>query len=121
MAYEIINSLHSKSLIRVVGNTSIKIELTDLEASEEETVNGVVITQVTSTSDGVWKIYRGDDSSGVLMLELPNYSNFILHEFGAALANNSDQNLYITNTGSSGSLILLVKKDSKYSTDLGIK
>lgn len=74
MPYEIVNNKRSKSVVRVVGNTATPINLSTLSAASDETVTAASITHVTSQSDGAWKIYRGDNTSGVLVLDLDRKS-----------------------------------------------
>lgn len=119
MAHEIVNSLRSKSLVRIVGNTAVRIALSDLSASPTETVTGAEVAQVVSVSDGVWRIYRGNDASGVLLLEIPTFGQFNFYEFDISLANNSTSNVYVTNSGTAGTLIMQLTKDATYSVDTG--
>ena len=119
MAYEIVNSLRSKSLVRIVGNTALKIALSDLSASNTETVTGAEISQVLSNTDGIWRIYRGNDASGVLLLELPQMAHYSLYEFDISLANSSTSNIYVTNSGTCGTLIMQITKDATYTIDTG--
>ena len=73
MAHEIINALRAKSTIRVVGNTATTITLADLSVDANvETVTEAAIAQVSATTDGVWRIYRGNNTSGELILEIPH-------------------------------------------------
>lgn len=119
MAHEIVHTQRSKTLVRVVGNTTgTLITLADLSASPEETVKKAVIAQASAVSDGTWKIYRGDSDAGTLILELPQYAHFIFYEFDVTIANSSTSNVFITNTGSVGTLILQLGKDSIYNPPL---
>jgi hypothetical protein len=119
MAYEIINSLRSKSTIRVTGNTATTITLADLSVDANvETVTEASIAQVSSSSDGIWRIYRGDNASGVLIFEIPNYAHFILYEFDVSFANSSTSNVYITNSGTAGTLIMQMAKTATYNPPL---
>jgi len=112
MAHEIINSIRAKSTIRVVGNTATTITLSDLSADPTvETVTEAAISQVSATTDGVWRVYRGNDASGVLILELPNYAHFVLYEFDVSFANSATSNVYITNSGTAGTLIMQMDKN----------
>jgi hypothetical protein len=119
MAHEIINSIRAKSTIRVVGNTATTITLADLSAnSSVETVTEAVIAQISSSSDGIWRVYRGNDTNGVLILEIPNYANFILYEFDVSFANSSTSNVHITNSGTAGTLIMQLAKTATYNPPL---
>ena len=118
MPYEIINTLRAKSLVRIVGNTATLIKLSDLSASPKENVKSAVIAQASGTTDGIWRIYRGDNASGNLVLELPTFAHFIFYEFDATIANSASSNVYVTNSGTSGTLILQLGKDSIYTPAL---
>ena len=72
MAYEIVNSLRSKSLVRIVGNTALKIALSDLSASNTETVTGAEISQVLSNPFFNWLILSE-------FISKPNTSYFLLN------------------------------------------
>ena len=119
MAHEIINALRAKSTIRVVGNTATLITLSSLAASNTESVTGAAIAQVSAVSDGVWRVYRGNDATGTLILEIPQYAEFVLYEYGISFANGSSSNVYITNSGTAGTLILQLAKTATYSVDTG--
>jgi Tfp pilus assembly protein FimT len=114
MAHEIINAVRAKSTIRVTGNTATLITLSQLSAIESETVTEAAIAQVTSSTDGVWRVYRGDNTSGVLILELANNTNFVLYEYDVSFANSSTSNVYITNSGTAGTLIMQLAKTATY-------
>ena len=118
MAYEIINSLRSKSVIRVTGNTATTITLSQLSAAPSETVTEAAIAQVSATTDGIWRVYRGDNTSGELILELLNTSHFVLYEYDISFANSATSNVHITNTGSGGTLIMQLAKTATYSPSL---
>ena len=118
MPYEVINAIRAKSTIRITGNTATLITLSDFSAIPSEQVTNVSIAQISSTTDGVWRIYRGDDASGVLLLELPNSSNFVLYEYDISFANSSSSNVYITNSETAGTLIMQCSKTTKYTPPL---
>jgi hypothetical protein len=119
MAHEIINSLRAKTTIRVVGNTATTITLADLSVDANvETVTEAAIAQISSSSDGVWRVYRGNDTNGVLILEIPNYANFILYEFDVSFANSATSNVHITNSGTAGTLIMQLAKTATYNPPL---
>jgi hypothetical protein len=118
MAYEIVNSLRSKSLVRIVGNTATTIALSDLAKDNTETVSAAAIAQASGVTDGIWRIYRGDNASGVLILELPNFSNFQFYEFDSSLANNATSNIYVTNSGTCGTMIIQLAKTATYNPAL---
>lgn len=119
MAYEIVNSLRSKSLVRIVGNTATTITLSELAKDNRETVTGAEFAQVSGVTDGVWRVYRGNDTNGVLLLELPSFSNFIFYEFDISLSNSATSNIHVTNSGTCGTLIMQLSKQATYSVDTG--
>lgn len=119
MAYEIINTLRARSVIRVVGNTDITVMLTDLSVNTSvEDVTSASINHVISTSDGVVKVYRGDDATGVLVFESYGSCDLPLAQYDISIANSSTSNLFITNAGTSGTVILSVTKKATYAEPL---
>ncbi len=120
---DITNSLRSRSVIRVVNtaaNDNTVITLANLSANSAlETVTQAAITQVISTSNnGRWKIYRGNDATGVLIMTVGDGADFPLSQYDIAIANTPTANIYVTNTGSDGTLILQITKTATYSTGL---
>jgi hypothetical protein len=122
MAYEIVNSLRSKSTIRVTGNTDTLITLSQLSPNTSlETVTAAAITHIKTSSNGVWTIYRGDSNTSTKLLELNLNDTINLEDLGiGALSNSSTSNIFVTNTGTVGTLLLVVAKTATYSTDTGI-
>ncbi len=120
MSYEIVNNKRSKSVIRVVGNTSTLITLSALSAGVDETVTNASISHVMSQSDGAWKVYRGNDATGELVLDLTGGGNcdWPLAQYDIAIANTSSANIYVTNSGTGGTLLLVVSKVTTYSPAL---
>ena len=120
MPYEIVNNKRSKSVIRVVGNTATPINLTTLAAGSDETVTNASITHVTAQSDGAWKVYRGDSTSGTLVLDLTGAGNtdWPLSQYDISIANSSSSNIFVTNSGTGGTLILTVSKTATYNPAL---
>jgi hypothetical protein len=119
MPYEIVNTLRAKSLVRIVGNTATTIALSDLAKDNNEVVTAADIAQVTAVSDGIWRIYRGNNTSGELLLELtPSFSHISLYEYDISLANSATANIHITNSGTAGTLIMQVAKTANYTTPL---
>ena len=122
MPYEITNSLRAKSFIRIVGGITTAntlITLSSLAKDSTETVTAAAVAQASGVTDGVWRVYRGDNTSGVLILELPSFSHYAFYEFDINVANNSTSNIYVQNSGTVGTLILQLAKTATYSTDLG--
>lgn len=119
MSYEVINTPRSKSVIRITGNTAVMIPLANLSAIPSETVTGAIIAQVCCSSDGIWKVYRGNDANGEHVIEIYQSANFVFYEFDVTIANNSTSNLYFTNSGTCGMLVMQVGKIATYNTDIG--
>jgi len=119
MAYEVINTLRSKSTIRVVGNTATLITLSELSANPSvETVQSATIAQIVSSTDGRWDIYRGDNTSGVLVCTLFGTADLPLSQSDIVIANSATANIYITNSGTGGTLILQMSKTALYNPAL---
>lgn len=119
MAYDIVNSNRSKSVVRITGNTATLVTLSQLSSNaNNETVTSASISQVFSSSDGVWSIYRGNDATGTLVLQLNGENALPLTQSDIAIANNATANLYITNSGTLGTLILQVSKTATYLRDV---
>lgn len=118
MAHEIINTLRSKSVIRVTGNTATTISLQNLSASAVETVNEASISYVACSTDGKWSIYRGTDTTGTLILELYGSSQLPFSAYDMSFANTSTAPIHVTNSGTGGTLILQVSKLATYNPAL---
>ena len=121
MPYEILNSLRSRSVIRVTGNTATRINLTQVSAnSSMETVNSASLTHVITATDGKWVIYRGNDASGPALLSLFGSNDLPLSVYDVALANGGTSNIYVTNSGTDGTLIMQFTKSTTYTVDTGL-
>jgi hypothetical protein len=119
MPYEILNSKRSKSTIRVTGNTPTRINLVSLSTDQAtETITGAAITHVMSSSDGFWKVYRGNDNTGTLVLDLEGSNDYPLAQYDIAIANTPTANIYVTNSGAGGTLILSLSKTAIYNPPL---
>jgi hypothetical protein len=123
MAYNIVNSKRSKSIITVTGNTATLINLSALSSEPTaspaiETISTASIGAVISSSDGFWRIYRGNNATGTLVLELKDSNYLPLTQSDISLANGANLNIYVTNSGTGGTLILQVSKEATFSTDL---
>jgi len=121
MAYEIINTLRSRTVIRVTGNTATRINLTQLSANSSlETVNSASLTHVITTTDGKWVIYRGNDATGPVLLSLFAQNDLQFSVYDVSFANGATSNIFVTNSGTDGSLIMQFSKVATYSTDVGL-
>jgi hypothetical protein len=119
MPYEIINSIRSKSVIRLTGNTSTRINLSDLSTNTSlETISSATIATVIASTDGFWKIYRGNDATGNLVLDLQGSNYLPFTQSDIAIANGSSSNIFVTNSGAGGTLIIQLTKSATYSTNL---
>lgn len=123
MAYNIVNSKRSKSIITVTGNTATLINLSALSSEPTaspaiEAITTASIGAVISSSDGFWRVYRGNNATGALVLELKDNNYIPLTQSDISLANNANLNIYVTNSGTGGTLILQVSKEATFSTDL---
>lgn len=122
MALTISNSKRSKSVIRITGNTATRINLNQLSTNTTtELVTAAEIAHVTSSTDGKWVIYRGNDATaanGEPVLVLFGENEIPLSQFDVSVAGaNTTANLYITNSGSDGTLILTLSKTATYTID----
>lgn len=119
MAYDISNSNRSKSIVRVVGNTATLIALSELSSNaDNETITSASISQVFSSTDGTWSIYRGNDASGVLVMQLHGENALPLSQSDIAVANGAASNIYVTNSGTLGTLIIQLSKTATYLRDV---
>jgi len=116
MSLDITNSLRSKSTIRLTGNTATRINLSQLSATVNETVTSAVITQVYTSSDGIWKIYRGNDATGDLVLELYQSVALPLSQFDIVVSSNSSSNFppEINTPTPNGNYIMFLSLSSSY-------
>ena len=118
MPYEVINNKRSKSVIRIVGNTATNVTLSALSTGADETVTAAAISGIHTSTDGAWKIYRGNSTAGVLVLELFGENSLPLAQHDIVVANTGTANLHITNSGTGGTLILTLNKTADYSPAL---
>lgn len=119
MALTISNSKRSKSVIKITGNTATRINLEQLSTNTTtELVSSAEIAHVTSSTDGKWVIYRGNDATGEPVLVLFGENEIPLAQFDVTVAGaNTTSNLYVTNTGTDGTLILTLSKTATYTVD----
>ena len=119
MPYEIVNSKRSKSVITVTGNTATRINLSQLSTNTStETVTAASLATVITATDGIWDIYRGDDANGTLVLQLVGNNYLPLTQGDISIANTSTANIYVTNSGTAGTLIIQLSKVATFTTDL---
>lgn len=119
MALEVQNSLRSKSVVRVTGNTSTLITLDQLSTNtQNEVVVSATISQIHASSDGWWKVYRGNDATGNAVIELYQSTSIPLSQFDLTISEGATSNLYVTNSGTNGTLILMLSKVANYTRDV---
>lgn len=120
MPFEIINAVRAKSTIRVVGGVAnTHINLSALSAQTGETVTAAAIAQVSTSTNGIFRIYRGNSGAGTLILELPSAAiNLVLYEYDITFANNATQNVFIEHTGTAGTLVMQLAKTATYTPAL---
>jgi hypothetical protein len=116
--YEITNSLKQKTLIRVIGNGNARINLSQMAKNAGENVQSADISVVSGVTEGVWKVYRGNDANGNLIFELPAFSNFTMTELDSSIANSSTSNVFVTNSGATGTLFIQMSKTSTFTPAL---
>ena len=120
MPFEIINAVRAKSTIRVVGGVAnTHINLSALSAQTGETVTAAAIAQVSTSTNGIFRIYRGNSAAGTLILELPSAAtNLVFYEYDITLANSATSNVFIEHTGTAGTLIMQLAKTATYTPAL---
>lgn len=120
MPFEIINAVRAKSTIRVVGGVAnTHINLSALSAQTGETVTSAAIAQVSTSTNGIFRIYRGNSGANNLILELPSAAtNLVLYEYDITFANNATQNVFIEHTGTAGTLVMQLAKTATYTPAL---
>ena len=121
MPFEIINAIRAKSTVRIVGGAAnTQINLVNLSANTTtENVTSAAIAQVSCSTNGIYRIYRGNNASGNLILELCTPINLVLYEYDIMFANNATSNLFVEHTGTAGTLVMQLAKTAIYNTDLG--
>ena len=119
MPFEIINAVRAKSTIRIVGGAAnTAINLSALSAQTEETVTSAAIAQVSASTNGIYRVYRGNNSSGTLILEISTPINLVLYEYDITFANNSTANVWVEHTGTAGTLVMQLAKTATYTPAL---
>jgi len=120
MPFEIINAVRAKTTIRIVGGAAnTQINLSALSAQTGETVTAAAIAQVSTSTNGIFRIYRGNSGASNLILELPSAAtNLVLYEYDITFANNATQNVFIEHTGTAGTLVMQLAKTATYTPAL---
>ena len=120
MPFEIINAVRAKSTIRVVGGVAnTHINLSALSAQTGETVSAAAIAQVSTSTNGIFRLYRGNSGASNLILELPSAAtNLVLYEYDITFANNATQNVFIEHTRTAGTLVMQLAKTATYTPAL---
>lgn len=119
MPTTITNSKRSKSVIRITGNTSTRINLSELSTNTTtELVANAEITHVTSSTDGKWIVYRGNDATGEPVLTLFGENDVPFAQYDVSIAGaNTGANLYFTNSGTDGTILIILSKTATYTID----
>ena len=120
MPFEFINAIRAKSTIRIVGGAAnTQINLVNLSANtSEETVTAAAIAQVSASTNGIYRIYRGNNSAGTLIMEIPTFGHYVLYEYDITFANNATANIFVEHTGTAGTLVMQLAKTATYSPAL---
>lgn len=111
MAFEILNTVRSKSTIRVVGaSANVRINLNQLSTNtQNEIISSASINQFHWSTSGAIEIYRGNDATGTLVIQVFGEGSLPLSMFDISIANTSTANIYFVNTGAGTALIGLTK------------
>lgn len=119
MPFEIINAVRAKSVIRIVGGVAnTHINLSTLSAQSDETISAAAIAQVSVSTNGIFRIYRGNNSAGTLILEIATPFNLILYEHDITFANSATSNIFVEHTGTAGTLVMQLAKTASYNPAL---
>lgn len=113
MAQEIINSLRSSSIIRVVDPGTYTINIANLSASDSETVESASIKRIMWSTNGSISITR----NSVPLLSLHYSGDMRFSDYGYSIANNSSSDIVITIT-TGGSAVVEVTKQATYNPAL---
>lgn len=119
MPTTITNSKRSKSVIRITGNTATRVNLEQLSTNTTtELVAKAEITHITTSTDGKWIVYRGNDATGEPVLTLFGENDIPFAQYDISIAGaNTGANLYFTNSGTDGTLVITVSKTATYTID----
>jgi len=115
MPFEIINAVRAKSVVRIVGGAAnTHINLSSLSAQTGETVSAAAIAQVSASTNGIYRVYRGNNSAGTLILEISTPFNLVLYEHDITFANSATSNVWVEHTGTAGTLVMQLTKTATY-------
>lgn len=119
MPTTITNAKRSKSVIRITGNTATRVNLNQLSTNTTtELVANAEITHVSSSSDGLWTVYRGNDATGENVLALFGENDIPFAQYDITVAGaNTGSNLFFTNSGTNGTLVVTISKTATYTID----
>jgi hypothetical protein len=119
MPTTITNSKRSKSVIRITGNTATRINLNQLSTNTTtELVTAAEITHITSSTDGKWIVYRGNDATGEPVLTMFGENDVPFAQYDVSIAGaNTGANLYFTNSGTDGTILIILSKTATYTID----
>ena len=119
MPTTITNSKRSKSVIRITGNTATRVNLNQLSTNTTtELVAAAEITHITTSTDGKWIVYRGNDATGEPVLNLFGENDIPFAQYDISVAGaNTGANLYFTNSGTDGTLVIVLSKTATYTID----
>ena len=82
-------------------------------------MTSAAIAQVSTSTNGIFRIYRGNSGASNLILELPSAAtNLVLYEYDITFANNATQNVFIEHTGTAGTLVMQLAKTATYTPAL---
>lgn len=119
MPTTITNSKRSKSVIRITGNTATRVNLNQLSTNTTtELVTAAEISHITTSTDGKWIVYRGNDATGESVLALFGQNDVPFAHYDVSIAGaNTGANLFFTNSGTDGTLVVTVSKTATYTID----
>jgi len=119
MPTTITNSKRSKSVIRITGNTATRVNLNQLSTNTTtELVTAAEISHITTSTDGKWIVYRGNDATGEPVLVLFGQNDVPFAHYDVSIAGaNTGANLFFTNSGTDGTLVITVSKSATYTID----
>jgi hypothetical protein len=119
MPTTITNSKRSKSVIRITGNTATRVNLNQLSTNTTtELVSAAEVTHITTSTDGKWIVYRGNDATGEPVLSLFGENDIPFAQYDVSVAGaNTTANLFFTNSGTDGTLVIVLSKTATYTID----